>query len=139
MNNNLRFKTLLKPLRLAMYDFTENSVRKELNYLVKDDALIHLGYPINDTIGPEYFYEKSFKKLHLAFPDLERRDYIVISGTTEKGYNWVGTCGVYCGTFVNPFLDIPATGHLAHMRYHEFYKFEDNMVTEIHRSANFTF
>ena len=53
MNNNLRLKTLLKPLRLAMYDFTENSVRKELNYLVKDDALIHLGYPINDTIGPE--------------------------------------------------------------------------------------
>ena len=53
MNNNLKFKTLLKPLRSAMYDFTENSVRNELNYLVKDNALIHLGYPINDTIGPE--------------------------------------------------------------------------------------
>ena len=71
MNKELKFKNLLKPLRLAMYDFTENSVRKELNNLVKDNALVHLGYPINDTIGPDDFYKKSFKKLHFSFPDLD--------------------------------------------------------------------
>lgn len=131
MNNILKFRTLFNPLRLAMYDFTESLVRKELNHLVNENARIHMCYPINNTIGPDNFYEKSLKKLYLAFPDLERRDYIVMSGITEKDYSWVGTCGIYCGTFVNSFFDIPATGHLAHMRYHEFYKFEDNMVTEI--------
>ena len=114
-----------------MYDFAEKSVRKELESLIKSDALIHIGYPINDITGPDNFYNMSYQKLHYAFPDLERRDYIVISGTTQKNYDWVGTCGIYCGTFVNSFLEIPATGHLAHIRYHEFYKFEDNKVTEI--------
>ena len=114
-----------------MYDFTEISVRKELEKIVKNDALIQIGYPINDTTGPDNLYKMSYQKLNYAFPDLERRDYIVISGTTEKNHDWVGTCGIYCGTFMNPFLEIPATGHLAHMRYHEFYKFEENKVTEI--------
>lgn len=114
-----------------MYDFTEISVRKELEKIVKNDALIQIGYPINDTTGPDNLYKMSYQKLNHTFPDLERRDYIVISGTTEKNHDWVGTCGIYCGTFMNPFLEIPATGHLAHMRYHEFYKFEENKVTEI--------
>ena len=131
MKSPLKIKKLLEPLRTSMYDFTEISVRKELEKIVENDALIQIGYPINDTTGPDNFYNMSYQKLHHAFPDLERRDYIVISGTTEKNHDWVGTCGIYCGTFMNPFLEIPATGHLAHMRYHEFYKFEENKVTEI--------
>jgi predicted ester cyclase len=35
------------------------------------------------------------------------------------------------GTFVRPFLDIPPTGHLAHMRFHEFYRFVDGRVAEV--------
>jgi predicted ester cyclase len=39
--------------------------------------------------------------------------------------------GNYMGTFTAPFLDIPPTGHLAHMRCHEFFKLEDNQVIEM--------
>jgi hypothetical protein len=35
------------------------------------------------------------------------------------------------GTFVRPFLDIPPTGHLTHMRFHEFYRFVEGRVVEI--------
>ena len=125
------YKKLFKPLRLSMYDFNENSVRKELETLVDSNAIIHLSFPLNDTVGPDSFYDLSYKKLFHSFPDLERRDYIVISGRTEKNFYWVGTCGIYCGTFINPFLDIPPTGHLSHMRFHEFFKFENNKITEI--------
>ena len=125
------YKKLFKPLRLSMYDFNENSVRKELETLVDSNAIIHLSFPLNDTVGPDAFYELSYKKLFHSFPDLERRDYIVISGRTEKNFYWVGTCGISCGTFVNPFLDIPPTGHLSHMRFHEFFKFENNKITEV--------
>ena len=61
MNNILKFRTLFNPLRLAMYDFTESLVRKELNHLINENALIHMCYPINNTIGPDNFYEKSLK------------------------------------------------------------------------------
>ncbi len=64
-------------------------------------------------------------------PDLERRDMIVLAGTTPEGQDWVGCMGNYIGTFRAPFLDIPPTGHLAHMRYHEFFRVEDGQVTEM--------
>ena len=66
-----------------------------------------------------------------AMPDLERRDMIVLAGTTPEGQDWVGSMGNYMGTFVAPFLGIPATGHLAHMRYHEFFQVTDGRITEM--------
>ena len=53
-----------------MYDFTEISVRKELEKIVKNDALIQIGYPINETTGPDNLYKMSYQKLNHAFPDL---------------------------------------------------------------------
>ena len=53
-----------------------------------------------------------------------------MSGPTAQGANWVGCCGYYCGTFDTPWLDIPATGHMVSLRFHEFYKFEGNRITE---------
>jgi predicted ester cyclase len=38
--------------------------------------------------------------------------------------------GNYMGTFLAPFLDIPPSGHLAHMRYHEFFRINDGKVVE---------
>ena len=71
-----------------------------------------------------------YAALIVAFPDLERRDMILVAGTTPEGQDWVGCMGNYMGTFLRPFLDIPPTGHLAHMRYHEFFRLEDGKVTE---------
>ena len=64
-------------------------------------------------------------------PDLERRDHIVMAGPTPEGTDWVGCGGFYTGAFLYPWLDIPPTGHLMHMRFHEFYRFEDGKITEM--------
>ena len=64
-------------------------------------------------------------------PDLERRDMIVLAGTTPEGQDWIGCMGNYMGTFTKPFLDIPPTGHLAHMRYHEFFHVTDGKITQM--------
>lgn len=56
---------------------------------------------------------------------------IMMAGTTPQGQDWVGCMGNYMGTFVSPFLDIPPTGHLAHMRYHEFFNIEAGKVVQM--------
>ena len=56
---------------------------------------------------------------------------IVLAGTTPEGRDWIGCMGNYMGTFVAPFMEIPPTGHLAHMRYHEFYQVENGKITEM--------
>ena len=56
---------------------------------------------------------------------------ILMAGTTPEGQQWVGCMGNYMGTFTAPYLGIPPTGHLAHMRYHEFFRIEGGKVVEM--------
>ena len=123
-------KELLTSLRAAMYNFDEELVRLELEKLIDPDAKIRMPFPFKDLIGPQAFFKTCYTPLFDAFPDLERRDWIVIGGETKQGYHWVGCGGHYSGTFISPWLDIPATGHLAHMRFHEFFRFEDGKIID---------
>jgi len=131
MHRNNYLKERIKPLRLSMYDFNEKEVRDKLNLLFHQDTIIHFSHPFGDIKGPVDYYSEVYKPLFFSMPDLERRDYIVIAGKTEKNLEWIGCSGFYNGTFVNPFLDIPPTGHLAHIRFHEFYRFQEDRVIEV--------
>lgn len=124
-------KALLQPLRYALYEFEESNVRNALGNLLTEQAVVHLAHPFGDLHGPDAFYSQAFAPLFRAVPDLERRDYIVIAGPTPEGADWVGCGGYYTGVFVEPLLDIPPTRHIMHMRFHEFFRFEDGQVTEI--------
>ena len=123
-------RTLLQPLRKAQYEFEEGAVRAALRALCADDAVFRSPFPIAEATGPDAFYEAAYAPLLRAIPDLERRDWIVMSGPTDKGLDWVGCGGFYTGVFAEPWLDIPPTGHMVHMRFHEFYRFEDGKVVE---------
>ena len=126
-----KIKRLFKPIRQSQYDFDEPKVKAQLLKLFSDNTVCHLSHPFGDVIGPENFYTKCLAPLFHSMPDLERRDHIVISGVTDQGDHWIGCCGFYNGTFLKPFLNIPPTGHLAHMRFHEFYRFEGNKIVEL--------
>lgn len=118
------------PLLAALRDFDEATLRAALKQVMAPDAVVHMCHPFGD-LSSGALYETCFAPLVEAMPDLERRDTIIVSGTTPKGDSWVGCCGSYIGTFAAPFLDIPPTGHLAHMRFHEFYRIEDGHVVEL--------
>lgn len=124
-------KSATATLRASMATFEEGSVRAALEAVVAPDASICMCYPFNNLSGPEALFRAAYTPLLAAMPDLERRDMIVMAGTTPEGQDWIGCMGNYMGTFLAPFLDIPPTGHLAHMRYHEFFHMEGGKVTEM--------
>ncbi|MEM6323505.1 MAG: ester cyclase [Pseudomonadota bacterium] len=124
-------KIALEPLRHAMVDFDAQSVRNALREVIAPDAVLHMPYPLGDMVGPDAYYDTCYAPLFEAMPDLERRDWIVMAGLTDHGDAWVGCGGHYMGTFVAPWLDIPPSGHLTHMRFHEFYRMEAGRVVEI--------
>ena len=124
-------KVLIAPLRAAMYDFSETDIRKALTALCAPDALFRLCHPFGDSTGGEAYYDNAYRDLRASWPDLERRDYIVIAGPDEFGADWVGCGGYYTGTFTGPWLDIPPTGHQVTMRFHEFYRFENGKIVEM--------
>ena len=124
-------KELLKPLLNSMRSFNEYNVKKSLELLFSDSVNIKMCYPFGILNDSESFFHTAYRPLLSALPDLERRDMILIAGTTPEGNKWVGSMGNYMGTFVKPFLKIPPNGHLVHMRYHEFFCIEENKIVEM--------
>ncbi|MEY4781322.1 MAG: hypothetical protein RLZZ607_2635, partial [Pseudomonadota bacterium] len=118
-------------LRLAMRDFAETPVRAALHELMAADATVHLCHPWGDVTGPDALYDQAYAPLLRAIPDLERRDWIVMAGIDQDGAHWVGAGGHYIGTFAHPWLDIPPTGHLVSLRFHEYYRFDGDRVVEM--------
>ncbi|THH39096.1 polyketide cyclase [Aliishimia ponticola] len=123
-------KALIAPLRAALYDFDMAELRRVMGEICAQDALFHHCHPFGDVTGPEAFIDRVFVPLQAAWPDLERRDYIVMAGPDEFGNDWVGCGGYYTGVFVGPWLDIPPSGHQVTMRFHEFYRVVDGKIVE---------
>ncbi len=124
-------KARLASFRAATAGFESDAVRTALSELFAPDAMLKMCHPFGCLEGADAYFGTCLAPLHVAMPDLERRDMIVMAGTTPEGQDWVGAMGNYMGTFAAPFLDIPPTGHLAHMRYHEFFRIDGGKVIEM--------
>ena len=124
-------KSVLSPMRAALYDFDAASVQRALADSFAENAVLHISHPFGDLSGPAELFEQAYLPLANSFPDLERRDLILAAGQDPQGADWVGACGIYMGSFLAPFLAIPATGQPAGFRYHEFFRIEDGRIVEM--------
>lgn len=124
-------KDLFVPFQMSAQTFDAPDTREKIEALFGPTAEVKMCCPFGTLSGPGAFLDECYSPLHQAMPDLERRDMIVLAGSTPEGQDWIGCMGNYMGTFVAPFLDIPPTGRLAHMRYHEFFRVEDRNVVEL--------
>ena len=123
-------KQLVARLRAAMYDWSPDGVRSALDATFAADAEAFLAHPFEELDGAAGWYGDALAPLAAAWPDLERRDMVVMAGTTDIGRDWVGCAGHYVGTFVHPWLDIPPTGRLVSMRFHEFFRVVEGRIVE---------
>ena len=88
-------KAIIAKLRQVMVDFDEAGVRAVLDAVLSEDVIVHMPYPLGDMTGPEAYYDTCYAPLFDAMPDLERRDWIVMGGATDRGDNWIGCGGHY--------------------------------------------
>lgn len=121
----------LLPYRGALYDFDMPTARRRLLELSDPGAVFRLCHPFDSIHGMADVFDAAYGALSDAMPDLECRDAIRISGHCQKGSPWIGIMGTAVGTFRAPFLGIPPTRQPAHMRYHEFYRFDGGRIAEI--------
>jgi predicted ester cyclase len=134
MNIHNQNKNLIRQLCVALYDLEPANLKQRLSEVFAPDAKIQLAFPFEDIAGPDALFEQVYKPFITALSDLERRDYIVMAGAGDGSGlsgNWVGCAGFYTGVFEKPWLDIPPTRHPVTVRYHEFFRIEENKVIEM--------
>ncbi len=111
----------------------DSSSRTVVEATVASDATLHLCHPFG-TVAGDAMWDTLYAPLLAAMPDLERRDMITLKGTTPEGQDWVGCMGNYMGTMTAPWAInghlVPPTGHLTHMRYHEFFRINAGKIVE---------
>ncbi|SLN40437.1 ester cyclase [Pseudooctadecabacter jejudonensis] len=123
----------LSAFQSAAATATTDGLRAAIADTFAADATVKMCAPFGDVTAADAF-ETLYAPLLTAMPDLERRDMITLTGTTAEGETWAGHMGNYMGTMTAPWSvkghHIPLTGHLTHMRYHEFFRIKDGKVTE---------
>jgi len=115
----------------ALSDCDAACMAKVIESGIAPDASVHLCHPFGDVTGGAGFVDIALGPLWAAMPDVERRVDISMTGVDGHGQAWLGQAGHYAGGFAAPFLGIPPTGRLAHLRFHEFYRIVNNLAVEV--------
>ena len=110
-----------RQIALALAELAEvpaAQIRPALDRLYAPDAEWRGAHPLNGKRGAAAIADEVWLPLRCAFPDLERRDLILLGGS-YVGRDYVAMVGHYCGTFRADWLTIPATGRPVFIRYGE--------------------
>jgi predicted ester cyclase len=126
---NLRNKKTAKRLLDNLASATPATLDKCLSEAYHPDAEWRGSHPMNEVKGIEAIKEKVWLPLLSSFPNLERRDSIILGGNF-KGNDVVGMMGHYAGTFIKDWFGIPATGGLIYLRYGEIHHLVDGKIAQ---------
>lgn len=123
--NKKRVKALLDDVANASLD----TIEQRLADAYHPDAEWRGSHPLNEMRGVDAIAVQVWRPLLTAFPDLEKRDNILIGGDYQDR-DYVGMVGHYAGTFKQDWLDIPATGGLIYIRYGEIHQIVDGKIAQ---------
>ncbi len=87
--------------------------------------------PFDDVQDSADALSSYWSQLFEAFPDLERRDDVFLAGSFNERA-WVAATGHFIGTFVRPWLGVPATNQVTFIRFGEIIGFEDGRISDIY-------
>ncbi len=103
-------KSVLSPMRAALYDFDAASVQRALADSFAENAVLHISHPFGDLSGPAELFEQAYLPLANSFPDLERRDLILAAGQIRRGLIGWGPVAFIWAVFWPLFWPFPRQG-----------------------------
>ena len=102
---------------------------QNLQNMFSKDVSINCFYPLNEFIGIDDFKEKFWKPLFNSFPDLERREQLVISGAFRDKIQ-VGTISTLSGVFKKTWLGSKPNNKMINLKCCEIHELKDNKIIE---------
>ena len=127
--DNIANKIFVRQALSALAGAKPGDVSRRVGGAYHSNAKWRGSHPLNEVQGVEAIADKVWLPLLSSFPDLERRDTILIGGQTHSD-EVVAAVGHYCGTFRRDWLTIPATGRPIYLRYGEVHRIESGRIAE---------
>ena len=126
---NLANKRAVWSAMSAIAEASPSSLGDRLARIYHPQATWRGSHPWNELQGVEAIERLVWAPLLQSFPDLERRDSIVMGGEYE-GRAYVGMVGHLAGTFRRDWNGIPATEQAVYLRYGEFHQMEGGRIIQ---------
>ena len=126
-------KSVARVYASALEAATPDTVRDVLKQHMSATCAWHGMHPFHEQTGPEAIAESFWAPFLTSFSRVQRREDIFFAGLNEiDGFSNTWTCsmGHFMGLFDAAFLSIPATRKIAMLRYAEFCKIEDGVITQ---------
>ena len=123
--NKNYFKKALKEIAEDKIDNLQYTLKKYYHHKAELNGF----YPINEIKGIEEIYNKLWKPIKFAFPNLERRNNLVIGGAFQDKI-FVSFISHLTGTFVNEWLGVPPTNKTVYLRTCEAHQIENNKIVK---------
>ena len=123
IENKKYFKNLLKKIAECSLD----NLEENLENLYHVDAEFNGFHPINEIKGIEEIKNKYLIPLKKAFPDLERRNNLVIGGAFRDKV-FVSFISHLTGTFTNEWLGVKPTNKTIYLRTCEAHQITNNKI-----------
>ena len=98
-----------------------------------DDFKMKCTHPFNELSGVKQVADNLWVPIKNSFEPIQRRMDIFYAGINSLDNNegkWVTSMGHFMGVFKKPFLGIQPNNKSILLRYAEFYKVENNKITE---------
>ena len=125
--NKKKIRNILKKISESnLHDLSHN-----IKNAYHENAEIYAFHPVNELKGVDEIIDTLWKPLIYSFPDLERRDNLIIGGSFQNRV-YVSTVGHLTGTFANPWLGVPSNGKTIHLRICEVHQIENEKIINSH-------
>lgn len=126
-------KRIIRQFRDDFDTFDAKKMTAAVDRSAERDLLWRGMHPFGEILGAQSVIDQFWSPLTAALKHMQRREDIFLCGENDAdGGAGVWTCsmGHFMGLFDHDFLNIPATGRMAFLRYAEFFRVEQGKIAE---------
>ena len=126
-------KQIVRDFYRALENASGSEIDRIMGQFCAPDLLWRGFHPFNEIRGCAEVGQRFWQPLRSSLAHLQRRMDIFMAGNNEIAGQegvWVVSMGHLMGLFDKPWLGIPPTGKIALLRYCEFNKVENGMITQ---------
>ena len=127
---NFRNKNLIRSYLNQIVNLGLKEIDKNLDKAFINDVKVNCFHPLNEFVGIKNLNEKLWTPLLEAFPDLERREHILIGGAFRDKI-LVGSYSTLSGYFKKTWLGIKPNLNMINLRCCEIYELKLSVLISL--------